>query len=64
MGGPVPEDPDTLIHQLIAAGGHDVEWLTEAQLAAAPARVPLADYLRHFEALPESLRAEIREHWG
>jgi cobaltochelatase CobN len=64
VGGPVPEDPDVLIHRLIAAGGHDVEWLTEAQLSAAPARVPLADYLRHFEALPEKLQAEIREHWG
>jgi len=64
VGGPVPQDPDVLIHQLIAAGGHDVEWLTEAQLSAAPARVPLADYLRHFEALPEKLRDEIREHWG
>jgi cobaltochelatase CobN len=63
-GGPVPEDPDALIHQLIAAGGHDVEWLTEAQLSAAPARVPLADYLRHFEALPEKLQTEMREHWG
>jgi len=64
VGGPLPEDPDVLIHQLIAAGGHDVEWLTEAQLSAAPARVPLADYLRHFQALPETLQAEIREHWG
>ena len=25
----VPDDGDTLIHTLIAAGGHDVEWLTE-----------------------------------
>ena len=64
VGGPVPEDPDALIHQLIAAGGHDVEWLTEAQLSAAPARVPLADYLKHFEALPDTLRTQIREHWG
>ena len=31
-----PEDGDTLIHALIAAGGHDVEWLTEEQLRAAP----------------------------
>jgi cobaltochelatase CobN len=64
VGGPVPEDPDVLIHKLIAAGGHDVEWLTAAQLSAAPARVPLADYLRHFEALPESLQTQIREQWG
>ena len=31
-----PSDGDELIHALIAAGGHDVEWLTEEQLAAAP----------------------------
>src|SRR5665811_1575929 len=31
--GEFPEDSDELIHTLIAAGGHDVEWLTEAQLA-------------------------------
>src|SRR6266498_1127007 len=28
-----PEDGDTLIHALIAAGGHDTEWLTQEQLA-------------------------------
>src|SRR5204862_1109591 len=39
-----PEDGDELIHALIAAGGHDTEWLTEEQLRAAPARVPLAAY--------------------
>lgn len=33
-----PDDGDELIHRLINAGGHDVEWLTEEQLAAAPAR--------------------------
>ena len=31
--GDFPEDSDELIHTLIAAGGHDVEWLTEEQLA-------------------------------
>ena len=35
--GDFPEDGDTLIHTLIAAGGHDVEWLTEAQLSRAKA---------------------------
>ena len=62
--GDFPSDSDELIHTLIAAGGHDVEWLTEDQLAAAPARVRLADYRRWFEALPDSLTAAVREHWG
>ncbi|MBA3907293.1 MAG: cobaltochelatase subunit CobN, partial [Pseudonocardiales bacterium] len=53
--GEFPEDSDTLIHTLIAAGGHDVEWLTEEQLAAAPSRVPLRDYREWFAALPSSL---------
>jgi cobaltochelatase CobN len=62
--GEFPEDSDQLIHSLIAAGGHDVEWLTEEQLAAAPARVRLADYRRWFDALPSSLTDGMREHWG
>jgi cobaltochelatase CobN len=62
--GEFPEDSDTLIHTLIAAGGHDVEWLTEEQLAAAPSRVPLADYRRWFDALPPSLTGGIAAHWG
>ncbi|MCX6464353.1 MAG: cobaltochelatase subunit CobN [Pseudonocardiales bacterium] len=59
-----PQDSDELIHTLIAAGGHDVEWLTEEQLAAAPSRVPLADYREWFAALPAELTAGIVEHWG
>jgi cobaltochelatase CobN len=62
--GEHPDDGDTLIHTLIAAGGHDVEWLTEEQLRAAPARVPLAEYVAWFDALPEALREAVREHWG
>jgi cobaltochelatase CobN len=62
--GDFPEDSDELIHTLIAAGGHDVEWLTEAQLANAPSRVRLADYRRWFDALPAELTDGIREHWG
>jgi cobaltochelatase CobN len=59
-----PEDSDALIHTLIAAGGHDVEWLTDEQLAAAPARVPLASYRRWFDALPADLRDAVVAHWG
>ncbi|GLY86304.1 cobaltochelatase subunit CobN [Actinoallomurus iriomotensis] len=62
--GDHPDDGDELIHSLIAAGGHDVEWLTEEQLRAASARVPLEDYRRWFAALPDSLREAVREHWG
>ena len=51
-GDEFPEDGDTLIHTLIATGGHDVEWLTEEQLAAAPMRVPAAEYGAWFAALP------------
>jgi cobaltochelatase CobN len=57
-------DGDALVHRLIAAGGHDVEWLTEEQLASAAARVPLATYAEAFDALPEELRERMRQHWG
>jgi cobaltochelatase CobN len=64
LGDGFPEDGDTLIHALIAAGGHDVEWLTEDQLRAAPARVPLEAYRRYFEDLPNGPASSIRSHWG
>jgi cobaltochelatase CobN len=63
-GDGFPEDGDTLIHALIATGGHDVEWLTEDQLAAAAMRVPAAEYAAWFEALPGPLRDAVRGHWG
>jgi cobaltochelatase CobN len=62
--GEPPDDGDALIHALIAAGGHDTEWLTEEQLAAAPARVPAREYRRWFDALPAALRERMVEHWG
>ena len=62
--GEVPGDGDTLIHALIAAGGHDVEWLTEEQLSAAPARVPLVRYRAWFEQLPDDLRSAVLKDWG
>ena len=71
VGGPAggdevswPEDGDELVHTLIAAGGHDVEWLTEDQLRAAVARVPLAAYEAWFATLPQQLRERMVEHWG
>ncbi|MFF0462450.1 cobaltochelatase subunit CobN [Streptomyces mexicanus] len=59
-----PSGGDELIHRLIEAGGHDVEWLTEEQLAAAPARVPLADYRAWFDTLDPALKDAMTEAWG
>jgi len=64
LGDGFPEDGDTLIHALIAAGGHDTDWLTSEQLAAAPMRVPAARYAGWFAALPAPLREAVRRHWG
>jgi cobaltochelatase CobN len=62
--GPLPDDGDALIHGLIAAGGHDVEWLTDEQLAAAGARVAGGVYRQWFDGVPVALRERVREHWG
>ena len=58
-------DGDTLIHRLIAAGGHDVDWLTEEQMSGAAIQVPSATYRTWFDALPaESSRDGVMQHWG
>jgi len=57
-------DGDQLMRELIAAGGHDPEFLTDEQLAAAPLRQPVADYIRWYEGLPASLRESIEARWG
>jgi cobaltochelatase CobN len=55
---------DQLMHALVAAGGHDPEFLTDAQLAASPLRFPVAEYLRWYQTLPRSLRDSIESRWG
>jgi len=55
---------DELMHALVAAGGHDPEFLTDAQLAASSLRMPVADYVAWFETLPASLRESVVERWG
>jgi cobaltochelatase CobN len=66
LGGldPATVDGDALVHQLIAAGGHDVEWLTEEQMGQAAIRVPAATYREWFAEVPEPLRTAMAEHWG
>lgn len=59
-----PESGDALIHALVAAGGHDQEFLTREQLQGATGRVEASRYAGWFRRLPEKLRREVEEHWG
>ncbi|HEY6674825.1 MAG TPA: cobaltochelatase subunit CobN, partial [Rubrobacteraceae bacterium] len=59
-----PEEGDALIHALIGAGGHDLEFLTEEQLGGATGRLDAVRYAEWFARLPEELRARVEEHWG
>lgn len=60
----IPEDGEALMHGLIAAGGHDPEFLTDDLLRAAPLRISEADYLDWYATLPEDLRASMEAQWG
>jgi cobaltochelatase CobN len=55
---------DELMHALVATGAHDPEFVTEQQLADAALRLPVSEYVRWYETLPESLRTSIEERWG
>ncbi|HEX5143636.1 MAG TPA: cobaltochelatase subunit CobN [Mycobacterium sp.] len=57
-------DGDALMHELIACGGQDPDWLTEGQVEGNPIRVPAADYRAWFATLPAELADAVVEHWG
>lgn len=58
------ESGDELMHELIAAGGHDPDSITDDQLASSSLRLPVAEYMRWFEGLPAPLREAVEERWG
>lgn len=58
------EAGDALIHALIAAGGQDEEWLTDAQLTEAHVRISAEQYAAWTADLAPDLRAAIEERWG
>lgn len=62
--GLAARDGDALIHALIARGGQDPNWLTDAQLEGNPIRISAAQYGRWFDQLPADLRDGVIEHWG
>jgi len=59
-----PTDGDALMHALIAAGGHDPEFLTDELLAAAPLRIAVADYLDWYGTLEPKLTDAMVAQWG
>ena len=60
----IPADGDALMHALIAAGGHDPEFLTGEILAAAPLRLPVSEYLEWYRSLDPRLTSAMEERWG
>ncbi|MGL4305751.1 MAG: cobaltochelatase subunit CobN [Mycobacteriaceae bacterium] len=62
--GLVTNDGDALIHELIARGGQDPDWLTDAQLQSNPIRISARNYQSWFLSLPEKFQHEVVAHWG
>ncbi|MFA9272359.1 MAG: cobaltochelatase subunit CobN, partial [Baekduiaceae bacterium] len=60
----IPADGEALMHALIAAGGHNPEFLTDDLLRAAPLRISADAYLDWYATLPASLRTSMEEQWG
>ena len=58
------EAGDALIHALIAAGGQDEEWLTNAQLTDAHVRITKAEYDAWTADVPAQLMDDMVEAWG
>ncbi|WP_116951892.1 cobaltochelatase subunit CobN [Jiangella endophytica] len=58
------EAGNALIHALIAAGGQDEEWLTNAQLSESHVRIGADQYAEWFAALHPDLREAVTETWG
>ncbi|HEX4992324.1 MAG TPA: cobaltochelatase subunit CobN, partial [Rubrobacteraceae bacterium] len=59
-----PEEGDALVQALIAAGGHDLEFLTEEQLGGAAGRLDARRYADWVARLPQELREGVEEQWG
>lgn len=63
------EHPDTtagnaLIHGLIAAGGQDENWLTQAQIQGQPIKIPAATYKEWLKDVDPELVGLMTTAWG
>lgn len=61
---PLNRAGNDLLHTLIAAGGQDPEWLSEAQLSEHVVRIPATTYSQWFAKLPADLQADMESAWG
>ncbi|MGD9620791.1 MAG: cobaltochelatase subunit CobN [Mycolicibacterium sp.] len=57
-------DGDALMRALIARGGQDQDWLSDAQLYGNPIRLAAKEYREWFETLPSDLTDAMVQHWG
>jgi cobaltochelatase CobN len=59
----LPTDGDDLIHRLIAAGTHDVDWTTEQQ-ARGLLRWEAEEYVVRHRSWPAAAKERLRARWG
>ncbi len=64
LGATLPPDGDHLIHELIARGTYDKEFLTEEQLQQAVGQIRTGEYHQWYAGWPEAVRTTLRETWG
>jgi cobaltochelatase CobN len=62
--GELPAGGDELVHSLIEAGAYDREYLTSAQMAAAPASQLAAAYRSAASRLAPAVQEAVSERWG
>ncbi|MBV9596612.1 MAG: cobaltochelatase subunit CobN, partial [Chloroflexi bacterium] len=60
----LPADGDALLANLVDRCSYDTEYLTDAQLRDAVARVPIEGYNTWFEALPTVNQHQMQTRWG
>ena len=62
--GELPADGDQLIHDLIEKGAYDRDYLTSAQMQAAPAAQLSPRYRAAFGRLAGRIQTAVTERWG
>ena len=56
-----PETSAELMEQIMAG---PTNWLTDRATRTGGVLLPIADYMAHYQTLPDGLRAQLEERWG